>query len=40
MMREKFLMGVFGSCPRLDCEKQNMLPIGMSNNLRVSRVKV
>jgi casein kinase II subunit beta len=40
MMREKYLMGVFGHCPRIDCEKQNLLPIGTSNNLKISRVKV
>ncbi len=39
-MREKYLMGVFGHCPRIDCEKQNLLPIGTSNNLKISRVKV
>ena len=39
-MREKFLMGVFGTCPRLDCERQNMLPIGTSDNLKIAKVKV
>jgi len=40
MMREKFLTGTFGHCPRLDCEKQNLLPIGTSNNLKIAKVKV
>ena len=39
-MREKFMTGVFGTCPRLDCEKQNLLPIGTSDNLKISKVKV
>ena len=40
IMREKFLSGRFGSCPRVLCERQNVLPIGMSEELRSSRVKV
>ena len=40
MMREKFLNGVFGVCPRVLCGGQNVLPVGMSENLRHSRVKV
>jgi len=40
MMREKYLNNVFGVCPRVLCGGQNVLPIGMSENLRHSRVKV
>jgi casein kinase II subunit beta len=40
MMREKFIAGRFGTCPRVVCEKQHVLPIGMSEELRSSRVKV
>lgn len=40
MMKEKFLMGKFGVCPRVLCERQNVLPIGLSEMLRTSRVKV
>ena len=40
MMREKYLNSVFGVCPRVLCGGQNVLPIGMSENLRHSRVKV
>ena len=40
MMREKFLNGTFGVCPRVLCGGQYVLPIGMSENLRHSRVKV
>lgn len=40
MMRERFLLGVFGYCPRVLCERQNVLPVGMSEELSTSRVKV
>lgn len=39
-MREKYLSGKFGTCPRVLCERQNNLPVGMSEELRTSRVKV
>jgi casein kinase II subunit beta len=39
-MKEKFLSGRFGACPRVLCERQNVLPVGMSEELRTSRVKV
>ncbi|CAD8204278.1 unnamed protein product [Paramecium octaurelia] len=40
MMKEKYLGGKFGACPRVLCERQNVLPVGMSEELRTSRVKV
>ena len=40
MMREKYLIGNFGICPRVLCERQNALPLGMSEELKTSRVKV
>ena len=40
IMREKYLSGRFGTCPRVMCERQYVLPIGMSEELRTSRVKV
>ena len=39
-MREKFLMGGFGTCPRVLCKRQNVLPIGVAEDLNTSRVKV
>jgi casein kinase II subunit beta len=40
MIREKFLNGVYGHCPRILCNKQNLLPLGLSEELKYSRVKV
>ena len=40
IMREKYLAGKFGVCSRVLCEKHNVIPIGMSNNIKTSRVKV
>jgi casein kinase II subunit beta len=40
LMRDKFDKGTFGTCPRVLCEKQHVLPIGMSEEVRISRVKI
>lgn len=40
MMRQKFTANNFGTCPRVLCNSQPVLPIGMSENLKYSRVKV
>jgi casein kinase II subunit beta len=40
MMKEKYTLGQFGYCPRVLCERQNVLPIGVSEDLSTSRVKV
>lgn len=40
VMREKFLAGEFGTCPRVFCERQPVMPVGMSDEIRTSRVKV
>lgn len=40
VMREKFLSGKFGTCPRVMCERQNVIPVGMSDVLKTSRVKI
>ena len=32
MMRRKFEAGVFGTCPRYQCQGQHMLPLGLSPN--------
>ena len=39
-MREKYMKGAFGVCPRVLCERQHTLPIGMSEEIRTSRVKM
>lgn len=33
-MAEKLAGGVFGACPRFQCKRQSVLPIGLSENLR------
>ena len=40
LIREKFLNGVYGTCPRILCDKQILLPIGLSEDEKFSRVKV
>lgn len=40
LMREKFINGVFGYCPRILCNKQVVLPVGLSEDMRYSQVKV
>lgn len=39
-MREKYLSGKFGTCPRVMCEKQNVIPIGISEDSKIARVKI
>mmetsp|Transcript_8013 Transcript_8013/g.1064 ORF Transcript_8013/g.1064 Transcript_8013/m.1064 type:complete len:114 (+) Transcript_8013:115-456(+) len=39
-MREKYLSGVFGVCPRMMCERHKVLPIAVSDEVKTSRVKV
>jgi phage FluMu protein Com len=34
LQAEKLAGGVFGSCPRFQCKRQSVLPIGLSENLR------
>jgi casein kinase II subunit beta len=40
LVREKYLNGVYGHCPRILCCKQILLPVGLSEDLKYSRVKV
>lgn len=39
-MLEKYLLGDFGTCPRVRCQRQYVLPVGVSEELNTSRVKV
>ena len=36
---QKYLLAIFGHCPRVFCDKQKLLPIGFDDKLRHSRVK-
>eukprot|EP00746_Dinoflagellata_sp_MGD_P081313 gnl/MRDRNA2_/MRDRNA2_32355_c0_seq1.p1 gnl/MRDRNA2_/MRDRNA2_32355_c0~~gnl/MRDRNA2_/MRDRNA2_32355_c0_seq1.p1 ORF type:complete len:276 (+),score=56.42 gnl/MRDRNA2_/MRDRNA2_32355_c0_seq1:50-877(+) len=38
--REKYLKGAFGTCPRVLCDRQHVLPVGVSEELRSNRVKI
>ena len=40
LVREKYLNGDYGQCPRVLCHKQVLLPVGLSNDTKYSRVKV
>lgn len=40
MMKEKYMLSAFSYCPRVLCERHNVLPIGVSEELSTSRVKV
>jgi len=40
LAREKFLNGVYGVCPRILCNKQTVLPYGISEELKYSRVNI
>lgn len=37
---QKYLSGVYGYCPRALCDKQKVLPVGLSDALKTSRFKV
>ena len=39
-MKSKFLNAEFGYCPRVLCDRQIVLPIAMSEDLSISRVKI
>lgn len=37
---QKFLSNLYGTCPRALCDRQKVLPVGLSDNMKVSRLKV
>ena len=39
-MHSKLCNRIFGECPRAFCDKQKVLPVGLADVLRTSRVKV
>lgn len=38
-IRRKYELGIYGACPRFNCNGQNLLPIGLSQEMGVSEVK-
>lgn len=38
-MKEKYINSIFGQCPRVLCDRQNVLPVGMSEELHTHRVR-
>lgn len=39
-MEEKYKIGLFGTCPRYNCKRQNLLPIGLTNVPETDTVKL
>ena len=39
LMRDKYSISTFGNCQRILCDRQLVLPIGLSEDLSTSRVK-
>lgn len=39
-MKDKLVCGTFGKCPRVFCEDQYTLPVGLSDELRAHRIRV
>ena len=40
VLKEKYMLNAFGTCPRVLCKRSSVLPIGISEELNASRVKV
>merc|ERR1712008_504627 len=40
VMREKYLKGTFGTCPRVLCDRQHVLPVATEEGLRIAQVKI
>lgn len=38
--REMYMLGKFGTCPRMHCKRHPVIPYGASSDLNISRVKV
>jgi len=40
VMREKYLKGTFGTCPRVLCDRQHVLPIGTTEEPRNAQLRI
>lgn len=40
MIYHRYLTAQYGYCPRALCDKQRVLPVGLSDKVRTSRVKI
>lgn len=40
LIHKKYMLGEYGSCPRMNCEDQSCLPIGLDDSIGKSKVKL
>jgi casein kinase II subunit beta len=40
ILKERYLAGEYGSCPRINCLNQKCLPIGLNDDMRLSVAKI
>ncbi|SOV15297.1 casein kinase II beta chain [Plasmodium sp. gorilla clade G2] len=40
LMKEKYIKGDFGTCPRVSCAQHNVLPIGLFDQMKIAKVHV
>lgn len=40
IQKDKYILSRFGTCPRVGCNKQRVLPVGLSDDLQTHRVRI
>lgn len=40
LMKDKYIKGDFGTCPRVSCAQHNVLPIGLFDQMKIAKVHV